>query len=192
MKKRKSFVVFGCIVLFLGLGYMTMRCVGNLFTEGIPGISSSIEESKERGVFAARLIPASDTVVVMGTNGTVSIPIEEAWIERLWEYGKGVDKTVVGELRGAFDYQLLLKVSRETYIGLEEEKGFSWQWDVRIAPQRYLGRAMTQDAYLFIGHLDNLPEDILHCVVQKGTNISPHAESSHVDLDTFSFVVKRE
>lgn len=187
MKKHKSFVIVGSIVLFLGVSYMTMRCVGNLFIDDIAGISSSIEESKERGVFAARLIPASDTVVVRVSTGTASIPIQEAWIERLWGYGKGVDKTEIGELTGSFDYQLLIKVSRETYIGLEEEKRFSWQWSVRIAPQRYLGRASTRDAYLFIGHLDNLPEDTLDCVVQERTSRGFHAE-----LDTFSFAVKRE
>lgn len=52
---------------------------------GHRGVSASIQDSKDRGVFISKLVPLSNPFNI---GDSITLHFQTGWIERVWLYGK--------------------------------------------------------------------------------------------------------
>lgn len=109
-------VIIGCIIMCL----ISFSC-SNRKMEGVRGYSSSIAESKQRGVFVCK-IDTDKTLYKF--NDTLHLSIKEAFLEKGWGYGSHTDSTIVnysGDHNKSF--QIVLAVNEDCCTGL----GVNWE-----------------------------------------------------------------
>lgn len=139
------------IFLFLGLACNSL--------EGKPGMSESMRESKERGVFAYEYQSNKEIII----NDTLKIRIEVAWVEKRWAYDANLSKTIITK-----GYQLIV----HTINKVDEDYSFTWTIGTEFK------RSFRTCGYSCImSDFDSLPKPIETWKIQQGRDLyegAPH------------------
>jgi hypothetical protein len=146
--------VWNWLWIWMGFGYSL---------EGVPGSSHDIKEAKERKVFVAKyeISPAPFKV-----NDSLTIGVEEVWLEYNWRYGGKVEETL---LRPE-EYQLIIRTNVRKLFAKHRRT-----WEMEKVDEKAMADKNYHN-YQFWGHYDSnllvnyrtMPADIDTLFVYSG------------------------
>lgn len=161
--KMKILTLIILFFLFFVLSCNTLR--------GHNGVCENIKESKNRGVFICEYMPLNNPYRI---NDSISLTIEEAWVERNWKYSENNNETVVME-----EFQVCVNTYEKDIAGI------CFDWSIGINGDLYL-RSSSKNS--LIGDFKTLPPDTIEYKVQKGSEFSDNYEK--IIIGKFGLVKK--
>ena len=140
-------------------------------SEGRPGMSESIEESKKREVYVCDYKSPKNPLII---NDTLKIEVTEAWVEKKWAYDSNPNDAII--LNG---YQLIVHTADK----LDEDFTFSWRIGVDF--NRYF-RSCGYSCMMT--DFDSLPKIVENWEIQQGRDL--YKGASHRIIGQFALQKK--
>lgn len=138
---------------------------------GFSGVSDSMEDAKNRGVFICEYTVPNNPVKV---NDSISIYVKEVWLEQAW--GHGAKRQDTYPVNG---YQICINSDKKSLLGIDDN------WSIGIDYDFYLRESSNSS---LIGDLKEIPKnDSLIYFVRKGENIKG---DSNIILGKFILIKK--
>lgn len=123
-------------------------------SEGKPGMSESIKESKKREVYICEYEPVNRFIII---SDTIKVTVDVVWVERKWVYSSNENNTII--LKG---YQLII----HTIDKLDENYSFSWTIGTDFKRNfRVCGYSCIMTDF------DSLPKNMEKWKIQRGRSL---------------------
>lgn len=140
-------------------------------SEGRPGMSESIEESKKREVYICEFTTYKNPIII---NDTLKVRLTVAWLEKRWAYDSNPNNSII--ING---YQLIVLTKEEL------DENFTFTWSIGIDPKRYF-RSCGYNCMMT--DFDSLPKVVETWKIQEGR--AKYEGATHKIIGEFSLYKK--
>jgi hypothetical protein len=121
---------------------------------GLPGMSNSIKEARNRNVFISEYQPLRNPIVI---NDTLKLSVENCWVENHWIYPKNPNKTTIRD-----GYQLIVILKNKI------EDDYPFKWTIGTSFKRNF---RSCGSHCLISDFDSIPKISEEWSVQIGNDL---------------------
>ena len=155
---------------------MPLCFIGCHAQDGFLASSSTIKDSKEKGVFIKEYYPSVNPIIV---NDTIKFEITEAWLEKVWMYTGRFNKPSVKS-----GYQIRINTSDEL------PKRFDFAWSIGADYGGLYLRSCNKDC--LVGDFKEIPSDTITYPIITGELLKSDTDVEERIVGEFTLISIRD